>query len=346
MSSSRSPRMASDATTQDEEAPMIRKRDVAVRLARPPFASYFLTLFLVLLLLASSIIGFALQLVLAVVTSPLLICSNGLLRFQYIQSAVFRTTQAFFVVTCNPFWCPNLWYVGDEPGVPGKGPEGQGNVIFVNHRSNADPWFTAWVQMVACLEAKYVYKSMLRKIPILGWSCMLAGDLPVFAGDPNAREQLLEGARTLLEEGYNIVVFPEGTRSPSGVLQDFKPAFFQLCCDLGAAAVPICVLGTERAWPQGGMRVGCACMTAIIGDALTPLEKESGSDLAGRMRALMERMPAEVREEANLPDDDPFFTRKWYSWFELPADLRTLRLDEQLARLRKATGREKGKNLA
>lgn len=199
--------------------------------------------------------------------------------------------------------------------------------------------------MASCFEGKYVYKSMLRKVPILGWCCMLAGDLPVYAGDPNAREQLLDSARTLIKAGYNIVVYPEGTRSPSGVLQDFKPAFFQVCCDLGAAAVPVCILGTERAWPQGDMRVGCSCLTAIIGDALSPLENESGADFAARVRVLMERMPEEVCEEANVPDEDPFLSQKWYPWFEIPAELLGLRIDEQLARLRKAQGRQKGKNL-
>jgi hypothetical protein len=42
-------------------------------------------------------------------------------------------------------------------------------------------------------------------------------------------------------------VFPEGARSPTGELQDFKPGMFQLALDTGATILPVAVSGTEKA---------------------------------------------------------------------------------------------------
>merc|ERR1712146_373692 len=88
------------------------------------------------------------------------------------------------------------------------------------------------------LDNRFVYKSTLGKLPFGGCNLRLAGDLPAHFGDKERIKDMLDQARDLLRSGYNVGIFPEGTRSSSGLLQDFKPTFFQICAELGCPAGP------------------------------------------------------------------------------------------------------------
>jgi long-chain acyl-CoA synthetase len=64
------------------------------------------------------------------------------------------------------------------------------------------------------------------------------------------KESLQTAVRTL-EYGYHLLIFPEGTRSPDGDLQDFKPAIAYLSFVAGADILPVHLEGTHEAMPKG-----------------------------------------------------------------------------------------------
>jgi long-chain acyl-CoA synthetase len=64
------------------------------------------------------------------------------------------------------------------------------------------------------------------------------------------KESLQTAVRTL-EYGYHLLIFPEGTRSPDGELQEFKPAIAYLSFAAGADILPIYLEGTHEAMPKG-----------------------------------------------------------------------------------------------
>ena len=64
------------------------------------------------------------------------------------------------------------------------------------------------------------------------------------------KESLHTAVRTL-ELGYHLLIFPEGTRSPDGALQDFKPAIAYLSFAAGADILPVYLEGTHEAMPKG-----------------------------------------------------------------------------------------------
>jgi long-chain acyl-CoA synthetase len=64
------------------------------------------------------------------------------------------------------------------------------------------------------------------------------------------KESLHTAVRTL-ELGYHLLIFPEGTRSPDGSLQDFKPAIAYLSFAAGADILPVYLEGTHEAMPKG-----------------------------------------------------------------------------------------------
>ncbi len=64
------------------------------------------------------------------------------------------------------------------------------------------------------------------------------------------KESLHTAVRTL-ELGYHLLIFPEGTRSPDGELQEFKPAIAYLSFAAGADILPVYLQGTHEAMPKG-----------------------------------------------------------------------------------------------
>jgi long-chain acyl-CoA synthetase len=64
------------------------------------------------------------------------------------------------------------------------------------------------------------------------------------------KESLQTAVRTL-ELGYHLLIFPEGTRSLNGELQEFKPAIAYLSFAANADILPVYLEGTHQAMPKG-----------------------------------------------------------------------------------------------
>ncbi len=63
-------------------------------------------------------------------------------------------------------------------------------------------------------------------------------------------ESLNEAKRKLVS-GTSVVMFPEGTRSASGVMGPFKRGAFKLALDLGLPLLPLTLVGTQKIMPTG-----------------------------------------------------------------------------------------------
>ena len=61
------------------------------------------------------------------------------------------------------------------------------------------------------------------------------------------------------------MIFPEGTRSPDGQLQPFKPGGFHLALKIKGDIVPVSIVGTHRIVPKGSLRVQKGKATMVIG---------------------------------------------------------------------------------
>jgi 1-acyl-sn-glycerol-3-phosphate acyltransferase len=61
----------------------------------------------------------------------------------------------------------------------------------------------------------------------------------------------LHCARRLLEDGYSIPLFPEGTRSKDGRLQPFKCGIGRLALATHVCVIPVWIEGAHAAMPKG-----------------------------------------------------------------------------------------------
>jgi 1-acyl-sn-glycerol-3-phosphate acyltransferase len=121
-------------------------------------------------------------------------------------------------------------------------PADGGVILAPNHRSFLDPWVVG-----ICLRRPlyFVAKSELFEKRWMGWFLNSLGAFPIRRGA--ADEEAMETARTLVERGNALLIFPEGTRIRRGSLGDPKRGVGRLALETGAPVVPIAVLGTERA---------------------------------------------------------------------------------------------------
>ena len=121
-------------------------------------------------------------------------------------------------------------------------------VIFMaNHQSYVDVPALFFVPA----QFKWMADVDLFRIPVFGWAMAMAGYIPVLRGDGREGVRALQKAERLLKQGISIFIFPEGTRSHTGVLGRFQSGGFRLAAMTGTPIIPVVVSGTRQMLPRG-----------------------------------------------------------------------------------------------
>jgi 1-acyl-sn-glycerol-3-phosphate acyltransferase len=105
-------------------------------------------------------------------------------------------------------------------------------------------------------------------------------------------DQLLE----LLRKNWNVVIFPEGSRSTDGFAGEFKPGAAFLAVRRGCPVVPIHLEGTDRVLPKGANRPSRDETTVTFGAPLIPHDGEDARALNDRIDAAVSAL---ADEQAN-----------------------------------------------
>jgi cytidylate kinase len=123
-------------------------------------------------------------------------------------------------------------------------------IVAGNHASSADPVLIgAFLNGILGRPLNWLGKRELVEYPLTGWAFRRAGIHPV---DRDAAD--LEAFRTamrILEAGHVLAVFPEGTRSRDGALQQVREGVGMLALRSGATVLPVAVIDSDRMWPRG-----------------------------------------------------------------------------------------------
>ena len=120
-------------------------------------------------------------------------------------------------------------------------------LIVSNHVSDLDPLVVA---VAFRRRVRFMAKIELFHVPLLRWWITACGAFPVHRGQPD--RQAFRTARSILERGGALVMFPEGTRGSS--LHDLRPpesGAALLALRTGATILPVAVIGTDRVLPRG-----------------------------------------------------------------------------------------------
>ena len=121
-------------------------------------------------------------------------------------------------------------------------------VFMPNHASFLDPLLA--FAYIPC-DSRHVIKEELFSVPLLGLVLRRSGQIPMNRKNPLKAMRSLRQAADLLKEGISVVVFPEGTRTPNGEIQEFKTALFILPIRSRIPVVPVLIEGTFQALKRG-----------------------------------------------------------------------------------------------
>ena len=129
--------------------------------------------------------------------------------------------------------------------IPAEGPV----LVICNHCSNADGMLLmAFVVPAMKRPMGWLGKEEALRWPLFGWGMRQNGVFGVRRGAGNLEAFKL--AKRVLDEGGVLTIFPEGTRSPTGALQEAKEGATVLAVRSGAPILPIAIVGSHRFWPK------------------------------------------------------------------------------------------------
>jgi len=121
-------------------------------------------------------------------------------------------------------------------------------IVASNHSSYIDP---PLIGGVFPGRLRYLAKESLFHTPVLGFFIRILGAVPVKREDSQKARVVMKLLLGLLEKGENVLLFPEGSRSPDGKIQRLEGGVCFLSVKTGVPVLPVYIGGSFEAWPRG-----------------------------------------------------------------------------------------------
>jgi 1-acyl-sn-glycerol-3-phosphate acyltransferase len=176
---------------------------------------------------------------------------------------------------------------------------GDGPVIFAaNHHSHVDagllltslpePWR---YKVFAAAAADYFFVNRVAAAA----SALALGAIPIERSEVTRRSA--DQSAALLGDGWSMVIFPEGGRSPDGWGQTFRGGAAYLSIRCGVPVVPVHLEGTGTILPKGRNRPKPGRTRVTFGRPLRPTEGESSRRYAVRIQEAVSGLADEVASD-------------------------------------------------
>lgn len=125
--------------------------------------------------------------------------------------------------------------------------EGQSYVFVANHQGAFDI-FLVYGHLPRPF--KWMMKYQLRRIPFVGYACAKSHQIFVDKRGASKIRKTYDQAREILREGTSLTVFPEGERTFTGRMGEFRRGAFMLADELQLPVVPLTINGSFDIMPR------------------------------------------------------------------------------------------------
>lgn len=190
----------------------------------------------------------------------------------------------------NPWW--HLHVKGSE-----KIESNKVYVVVANHQSLED----IIVMYRLGKPFRWVSKAEVFKIPVFGWLMNLSGDIKLKrTSKASIKKMLIDGERAL-NKGCTLFIFPEGTRSRTGNIGNFKEGAFKLAQLSKRSIIPVVIEGTKpNLLNKYGLFLGSHQITLTVLDEIpfSFFQNLETSQLANHVKSLMENELMRIRKQA------------------------------------------------
>ena len=187
-------------------------------------------------------------------------------------------------------------------------PHNRPTLVVANHCSHLDMGLAKYAlgsygqELVALAAEDYFFKNKWMRAYFENFTNMAALDRR------SGLRKAIEQAGEHISRGRTVLIFPEGTRSPDGVMGEFMPLIGLLVLTHRVDVLPLWLAGTHKALPKGAKvpLPRARKVEVSIGPPLTIADLEAR--VAGKKRADAYREVAQLAHEAvaALRDGQPF----------------------------------------
>ena len=117
----------------------------------------------------------------------------------------------------------------------------------------------------------------------------------------------LHSSSQLLKSGWNLVLFPEGSRSPDGRIQEFKPGVGFLAKETGTPVVPLHIQGAFQVMPRHQRLPVPGKVRVRIGKPMTPSRDEDTREFTARVENAVRTLATKPAQ----PDVQGTWIERW-----------------------------------
>jgi len=142
-----------------------------------------------------------------------------------------------------------------------------GALLLMNHQSFIDPLVVA---VSFHRPVSYLARHNLFSVPLIGTILRRTYVVPIRRD--SAATESIRTAIHRLQEGYYVGIFPEGTRSRDGRLQELKPGFLAIARRADVPVIPIGIAGAGNAYPRGALLIRPRTVRVVVGEPFSPAE--------------------------------------------------------------------------
>ncbi len=142
--------------------------------------------------------------------------------------------------------CGLTYEILGEENIPEHGPL----MIYSNHQGFGDI-FTI-IKALPNLQIGYIAKDEWRKWSPVANAIINTKSIFLVRDNPREAVKVVSQAKDLLSKGYNLAIFPEGTRSRGGEMAEFKHGAYKFAQKAKVPILPITIEGTYKAFEEKG----------------------------------------------------------------------------------------------
>ena len=146
----------------------------------------------------------------------------------------------------------------------------------------------------------FVAKKELLKLPFFGWAFSLASPITIDRSAGNlALQRMVEQGRQRLDDGFWIVIFPEGTRIKAGTRSKYKTGGARLAVGMERPILPV-AHNAGYLWPKGAWGKTAGTITISIGRAIPSTGREP-LELTAEVERWIETEVARLGDPRRIP---------------------------------------------